>query len=91
MPLFGPSMGLKSRMDNINAGRTWPQLVCCALVTSGVLISGGENRGSLEKTGTTSQRSKFDCQTEGLQKYRIQLYIRSRKVGPNVPYSRKTI
>ena len=36
-------------MDDINSKGTWPQLMGCALVTPGVLILGGEMRGSLEK------------------------------------------
>ena len=39
-------------MDDVNSERTWPQLMCCALITSGVIISGGDMRGNLEKEET---------------------------------------
>ena len=53
-------------MDNIDAERTWPQCVCCALITPGVLISGGKNRGGPEQINTASQGNNVDFQTEGL-------------------------
>ena len=53
-------------MDNIDAEKTWPQCMCCALITSGVLISGEKNRGGPEQMKTASQRNKVDFQAEGL-------------------------
>ena len=78
-------------MDNADAERTWPLCVCCALITPSILISGGKNRGRPEKSRTVSQGNKVDFQTGGLQKYRIELYIRSKKVRLNISYKRKVI
>ena len=61
-------------MDDVNFKRTWPQLMCCALVTPGVLISEGEIRRSLEKRGMTRWRSKVDFQTRVTEIQDLAIY-----------------
>ena len=41
---WGYAMLVAERSEIRNAERTWPQLVCCALITPSVLISEGEYR-----------------------------------------------
>ena len=80
------------------ADRTWPQLVCCALIAPNVLISGGDFRWRVpgrpewpEWNRIGGVGNKIDFQTGELLSYRIELYILSEMVRHIIVYNRKVI
>ena len=75
------------------AERTWPQLVCCALVIPSVQCPNFRRRvqGRLEWNREGGVGNKIDFQTGELLNYKTELYMWSEMVRHIIAYNRKVI